>query len=162
MDLAQLANLGEFIGGIAVVATLIYLAVQLRENTRITSAQLRQEISRMSTEVAVSTKVDELNYFTKSMHDPQSVSPTELRHSCLLFMGIVNYYETLFYARGLSEVDVEFWQSRRTRLANLVGPAEHSLWPMMKDAFGHAFQDFVDRDLLPSLSQDHKSWLSEG
>ncbi len=30
MDLTQLANLGEFIGGVAVLVTLIYLAVQLR------------------------------------------------------------------------------------------------------------------------------------
>ncbi len=30
MDLTQLANLGEFIGGVAVLVTLIYLAVQVR------------------------------------------------------------------------------------------------------------------------------------
>jgi hypothetical protein len=30
MDLTQLANLGEFIGGVAVLVTLVYLAVQVR------------------------------------------------------------------------------------------------------------------------------------
>jgi hypothetical protein len=34
MTLSQLADLGEFIGGIAVLATLIYLALQLRQNTK--------------------------------------------------------------------------------------------------------------------------------
>ena len=34
MDLTQLANLGEFIGGVAVLVTLIYLAVQVR-HTRV-------------------------------------------------------------------------------------------------------------------------------
>jgi hypothetical protein len=34
LDLAQLANLGEFIGGLAVIVTLIYLALQVRLNTR--------------------------------------------------------------------------------------------------------------------------------
>ncbi|MBL6691364.1 MAG: hypothetical protein ISP91_13320 [Pseudomonadales bacterium] len=34
MNLEQLANLGELIGGVAVVASLIYLAVQIRQNTR--------------------------------------------------------------------------------------------------------------------------------
>ncbi len=33
MDLTQLANLGEFIGGVAVVVTLVYLAAQVRQNT---------------------------------------------------------------------------------------------------------------------------------
>ncbi len=34
MDLTQLANLGEFIGGVAVVVTLVYLAVQVRDTRR--------------------------------------------------------------------------------------------------------------------------------
>jgi hypothetical protein len=34
LDLTQLANLGEFIGGVAVLVTLIYLAVQMRHTRR--------------------------------------------------------------------------------------------------------------------------------
>ena len=34
MDLTQLANLGEFIGGAAVLVTLIYLAAQVRQSTK--------------------------------------------------------------------------------------------------------------------------------
>ncbi len=34
MDLTRLANLGEFIGGVAVLVTLVYLALQVRQNTR--------------------------------------------------------------------------------------------------------------------------------
>ena len=33
MTLDQLANLGEFLGGLAVLLTLVYLAVQVRQNT---------------------------------------------------------------------------------------------------------------------------------
>jgi hypothetical protein len=38
MDLTQLANLGEFIGGVAVLVTLIYLAVQVRQTNKTISA----------------------------------------------------------------------------------------------------------------------------
>jgi hypothetical protein len=34
MNLSQLGNIGELLGGIAVVASLIYLSVQIRQNTR--------------------------------------------------------------------------------------------------------------------------------
>ena len=34
MTLAELGALGEFVGAIAVIATLVYLAVQIRQNTR--------------------------------------------------------------------------------------------------------------------------------
>ncbi len=33
MNLESFGNVGEFIGGLAVIATLIYLAVQIRQNT---------------------------------------------------------------------------------------------------------------------------------
>ena len=53
MNLTQLANLGEFIGGIAVLVTLVYLALQVRQNTsalRASSATLsrRDELSTTS------------------------------------------------------------------------------------------------------------------
>ena len=38
MDLAQLANLGEFIGGVAVLVTLVYLAVQVRQGNDLAEA----------------------------------------------------------------------------------------------------------------------------
>lgn len=34
MTLAELGALGKFVGGIAVILTLVYLAVQIRQNTK--------------------------------------------------------------------------------------------------------------------------------
>ena len=34
MTLEQLANLGEFISGLAVIGSVIYLAIQIRQNTQ--------------------------------------------------------------------------------------------------------------------------------
>jgi len=42
--LDALGNLGDFIGGIAVIATLLYLAVQVRQNTASVRAASRQDI----------------------------------------------------------------------------------------------------------------------
>jgi hypothetical protein len=39
-----LGNLGDFVGGIAVVATLVYLSVQVRQNTVAIEASSRQQI----------------------------------------------------------------------------------------------------------------------
>ncbi len=57
MDLTQLANLGEFIGGVAVLVTLIYLAIQVRQgaaaqrvtSTIITAEAIRSNILSFST-----------------------------------------------------------------------------------------------------------------
>jgi hypothetical protein len=43
--LEDLGNLGDFIGGIAVIVTLIYLALQIRHNTSAVHTASRQEIA---------------------------------------------------------------------------------------------------------------------
>jgi hypothetical protein len=47
MDLTQLANLGEFIGGVAVLVTLIYLAVQVHQNQRIAIADSEAQLTAL-------------------------------------------------------------------------------------------------------------------
>ena len=34
MDIMELGAVGELVGGVAVIATLVYLAAQIRQNTR--------------------------------------------------------------------------------------------------------------------------------
>lgn len=45
MDLTQLANLGEFIGGVAVLVTLVYLAVQVRQGSVLVRVNAQREMN---------------------------------------------------------------------------------------------------------------------
>ena len=61
MNLSDLANLGQIVGAIGVMITLIYLAVQIRGNTRIASAQARHAISEFVLRISIfrqSTPID--------------------------------------------------------------------------------------------------------
>ena len=42
MTLEDLGNLGEFLGAIGVIVTLAYLALEIRQNTRMMRASIRQ------------------------------------------------------------------------------------------------------------------------
>ncbi len=52
VTLEQLGNIGELVGGIAVVASLHYVGVQLRQNTKITKASVRQSIAARASKAA--------------------------------------------------------------------------------------------------------------
>ena len=45
--LEELGNLGDFIGGVAVLVTLIYLSIQIRQNTA--QVKIGSEIARADT-----------------------------------------------------------------------------------------------------------------
>jgi len=92
--LEDLGNLGDFIGGLAVVATLVYLAIQVRQNT----AQLRrasdlavveagdltfQSFSRFREQIISSSEVAEL--YLKGIRDPDALMSSEkLRFNMLV------------------------------------------------------------------------------
>jgi hypothetical protein len=49
MTISDVGSIGELVGGIATIATLIYLAIQIRENTRLSSRQaLDHGVDRLS------------------------------------------------------------------------------------------------------------------
>jgi hypothetical protein len=47
MDITTLAAWGEFIGGIAVVVSLIYLAGQIRQNSRLLRASIASTLAQL-------------------------------------------------------------------------------------------------------------------
>ena len=59
MSLSDLGNLGELVGGIAVIVTLIYLVIQVRQNSAATRAKNRQALAN-----------DQIRYINGRATDP--------------------------------------------------------------------------------------------
>ena len=63
MDLQTLAQIGEFLGGLSVLLTLIYLAIQIRGNTKAVRSAGAQQ-TRLSNILSVNSVIP------KSFPDP--------------------------------------------------------------------------------------------
>ena len=149
MDLTQLANLGEFIGGVAVLLTLIYLAAQVRQGNRLARAQVRQETARVSSELAAQADSESMGLFIRARSDFDSLSEVEKGVAGMHFVATANYYETLFYARARGDVDNDLWESRVIRMKGVIAGSGEHIWHKWKYGFGSKFQDFVDNEILP-------------
>ena len=111
MDLAQLANLGEFIGGLAVIASLVYVGLQVRQNT----LSVREANSQRVSDAA-------LQYVTTLGSDPQvastfnrglageELSPAEQAQFTYLYHGWLRQTEQTFYLFRNGSLDVELWE----------------------------------------------------
>ena len=53
MNLNDLANLGQIVGAIGVMITLVYLAIQIRGNTKVASVQARHAISEFVLRISI-------------------------------------------------------------------------------------------------------------
>lgn len=106
MDLESLANLGEVIGAIAVVISLLYLAIQVRQNTQ---AQRTENFSRaldrvaavqagMSQDGAMSALV------SKGLTDPTSLGATERIQFTWAMYELFGAFEFMYLASRNQEI----------------------------------------------------------
>ncbi len=93
MTLEDLGNLGDFIGGLAVIATLVYLAVQIRQNTRMLRSAGEQTTRSDSTAtITLAAQTPEnAAVFHKGFSNPGALSPEE-RTQFGLFMAAAFYH----------------------------------------------------------------------
>ncbi len=150
MTIGEAGAIGELVGGLGVLATLIYLAAQVNQSNRLASAQVHQETSRISSEFGMSMSREEIEMASRAASDWESLAAPDRRLFGLRLSAVVNYYETLYYAHERGDVEEDLWASRIERMRRtfaLFGPA----WPDYRDTFGGRFVEFVDREVLPEL-----------
>ena len=116
MSTAQLlGNFGEFVGAIAVVVTLVYLAVQVVQSREATEANTRQMRGQAFVELnTVGNRFytwhrdnpDQSEVILKAAQDWQSLSPAEQRLAMLYFADETHFHELafmLFHEKALDE-----------------------------------------------------------
>ncbi len=129
MTLQDLGNLGEFIGAIAVVITLVYLAAQIRQNTRaLHSSSYSQAAEQLwLVNLAIAQDGDLARIIAEfNAGKPLPLEDSVRLESALnpLFFGMENLYRQ--YERGLLDSDTWEYVVRNTMPS--LGPAAFDRW----------------------------------
>ena len=155
--LEALGNLGDFIGGLAVVVTLAYLAVQVRQNTHqlartieINKAASYQNLTSLIVEanarLATNREIAELRL--RGQRELASLDEVDrsrfLASASSMFRIMENLYQQ--NAAGLlPHEEYASWQYRlRTYLSH---PGFREAWSELAPSFSPAFRDLVVRIL---------------
>lgn len=114
MTLEDLGNVGDFIGGLAVIATLLYLAVQIRQNTRILRTSAEQTADPIAAIANIAQSPQNAAVYHRGIADPGDLSEEERTHFYLLMAS--NFYVLhqgyRAYQLGTQTRDTWQWQSR--------------------------------------------------
>lgn len=80
VTLSELGNIGDLVGGVAVIATLAFLILQIRQNTNTVraAAELESERMRMEWHAIPASNPDLAEIWEKVFNDPESVTWQEL------------------------------------------------------------------------------------
>jgi hypothetical protein len=122
MDFTQLANLGEFVGGIAVAVTLIYLAFEVHRNRSETrAASVDALVSRLDAFNADFHNNAELcDIFMRGNANPEDLDPVERTRYLAVTQRLINHFMTIKRSRDRGVLPDEEWLAYGVGTANFL------------------------------------------
>jgi len=125
-----LGNYGEFVGAIAIVITLIYLAVQMRQNTASVRASAYQEWVASNVEIDVSmSNPAQSEIIEKGNHDSGNLTRETYVAYAMTHLAIMQMAQSTDYLYRAGSLDRELWEAEMNRAAGILSvPGVRQLW----------------------------------
>ena len=146
MTLEVLGNIGDLVGGIGVVVTLVYLAIQIKGNTRAqqssTLQALQSDANRLTMEVASNPQLAEV--CLKSESGLGGLSPVERYQFDNLAMSIFEMHESAHHMYTQGQINPDVWALWEIGFKSELSPAFLSFWDERKESYTPAFRQIVE------------------
>jgi len=148
MDITTLAAWGEFLGGIAVVVSLIYLASQIRQNSRLLQASTTSASSQV--EVAVHTLMAQDPEVAKAYGEGLAHLDSLSEESRHRFDAVANLWiqvlrqQHQFQRDGIGSPDEWTYRHDGLRWMFLQGPGFRQWWRLRREIYPEPFREVVD------------------
>jgi hypothetical protein len=141
MSIMELGALGEFVGAVGVVATLAYLAVQIRQNT------LAMRGAALQT--AYHDVRDNLNSLDTNLwrrfYDGEEVPPQDLSKIRQQLLNMMRGYETMWWQKSHRMIHQDMYNGYISAVRlTLARERSRRLWSDMKHRFHQGFVAEID------------------
>ncbi len=161
LALEQWAFIAEVASGIGVIASLIYLAVQIRQNSKMVAAQTFQSISSTSADLAfrMGENPEMATLIAAALGDGEGLTRKQHLQIDLILRAAFRNFENYYYQymRGFLEEDM--WEGfRQTMLTQISGKVGRDWWSRNKIAFGKRYREFIDCE-LETFSPPARAWV---
>ncbi len=150
MNWDAIAAVGELIGAILVGATLIYLAFQLRQNTKaLTSSTFQAVSSNMASNMEFFAGDPTISALLVTAQDGLGELTAEERARFGYVMAMAfRRIETVFVQRSLGFIDARLTEGfERSAISTFASVGAREWWEASKRAFSDDFSSWIDQQL---------------
>src|SRR5450755_2094299 len=159
MTFADLSSLGGFISGIAVVITLIFLLLQMRQTDKNQKALLQQGRSARVTELILKRTEPELSRaLTRGLQADLTIEGFQVESINAFFSALFWSIEDSFLQYRAGLLLSTSWETDDATLRGFFAvPACRVAWTMNRDLISGDYRNYVDalmRDIKPSAASD--------
>ena len=147
-SLQDLGALGEFVGAMGVVISLVYLAQQMRQNTTSVRAASFNSMTENSIRLLEHSfrDGDFAEFLHRAQIDPSSLSPNELLRWNAYMTAVYRHFGNLVYQYRVGVLDRQMWESYRDTLKKHLHTRSWRDWfEENKEDFSTSLVDLVER-----------------
>ena len=161
MNWEAVGAIGEVVGAAGVIATLGYLAIQIRQNTKALRTDSyrawSEQINRFNTLSVEIPGFADINM--RAFTSPESLSDEEWSKVSSVWLSIMHLFETLYIGAMEGTVDQKLWKAEEQSLLHFIAqPAVAKWWDLNPYGFTLDFRQHVDS--LPAKDVDKGEVIS--
>jgi len=161
MNWNAIGAIGENIGALAVVISVLYLALQIRQNTRHVRSSGYQAAAQTGNNLleGLASSPDALRVFEIAQESYLELSDEDRRLAHVLIMQVFTMYESLYYQYEDGVVDPDMWEGRKKLMFGfLAQPGIASWWSEWSPIWGEKFVSYVSKNHDSSLGSNIPTW----
>lgn len=141
MSIQDWAAIGEIVGAIAVVVTLVYLAMQIRDSNRETRAVTTQ--SALNNEMdMIAVMIENAAVWDKVINGVPLEAGEETRKGILLYNLLMTETESRYYQVQAGYLEAAAWEQRIPSIQITIRNPMHGIWRSSPGAKAHSL-DFL-------------------
>ena len=170
IDLQNLANLGEVVGAVVVILSLIYLAIQVRQNTQAQRTEnYSRALDRLAAMQSMLSQDGELSLiFSRGTTDTSKLTPQERIRFTWSMYELFGAFEFMFHASRTNAISEEVWTRWSSGVAWWLSfPGVQTWWQARPFPFTESFTAFVesllkDNPMDLESAQRYQKFIAQG
>jgi hypothetical protein len=148
MSLEDLGNIGEFVAAVAVVVSLLYLAVQIRQNTQSVRSSTHQDATATAVHVllGVIQTPGSAEILARGREGLTPLTDAERIAFTRLYFAIFRSYANLFYQYKRGMLEAEIWDGYEYVIrSSLAHSGVREWWREWEGGFSASFRSHIEQ-----------------
>ncbi|MGR8949567.1 MAG: hypothetical protein ACU84Q_16100 [Gammaproteobacteria bacterium] len=151
MNWDAIGAIGEVVGAAGVIATLLYLATQIRQNTIATRNQTTQNLvdAHADANTQISSDPELADILQRGCYDRDSLTDTERLRFNTFYVSAYSHFDHAYHQYLADQLDEKFWRKMEREIPIYVGglPGVRAWWEQDKSRLTHEFVAYVEKRL---------------
>src|SRR5215469_4230 len=147
MSLTQMASLSSTVSAVALVASVIYASIQIRQNTRAVLASAFQQVVNSFAEISFEISKDKtlVALYLRGGQEFASFEELERLQYRLLLLSLLRRAENVFFQTEIRMLHSDHWSGMRSSIKTIVASqGARCCWLEIKSRFNPTFVTFID------------------